>query len=183
MVTRGERSLIERAAGGDAQAFTELVGRYDRVVRSAAYNVVLDRILVDDVVQDAYIKVFRSLGQYRGESAFSTWLHRIAARTAIDHLRRRRVQQPLDGIDPPASQLGPEDRTVVDDQVGRALAALTADQRAAVVLVDQLGMSYDDAADVLDVQPGTVASRVSRARARTREVLEPSGTDEEGGAR
>ncbi len=173
-----ERALTERAALGDAGAFTELVRRHDRSVRSAAYNVVLDPWMVDDVVQDAYLRAYRSIGQFRGEAAFGTWLHQITCRAAIDHLRRHRRQQPLDGVDPPDRDPGPETRTVNDDLAGRALASLAPDQRAAVVLVDQLGMAYDDAADALGVEAGTVASRVSRARARMRVTLAADDRDE-----
>jgi RNA polymerase sigma-70 factor, ECF subfamily len=166
-----ERTLIARAAGGDAEAFTDLVRAHDRSIRSAAYNVILDPWLVDDVVQDAYLLAFRRLDQFRGDSSFGTWLHRITTRAAIDHLRRHRRQQPLDAFDTADRELGPEARSVNDDLVGRALAAITPEQREAVVLVDQLGMAYEEAADTLGIEAGTVASRVSRARRRMRETL------------
>lgn len=127
---------------------------------------------MDDVLQQAYLKAFLHWQSFRGESSFATWLHRIVHTTCLDHLRSRgrrdrmhqRVARPDHGAD--------ESDGVADHLLlAAAIDALPVDQRAALLLVDGQGFSYDDAAVVLDVAPGTVASRLSRARAAVRARL------------
>lgn len=176
---RSERELIEDALHGDTAAFAALIHPHDHSIRGAAYNVILDPNAVDDVVQETYLRAFRHLAQFRGDAPFAAWLHGIAYRSAIDHLRRRRTASMLDGIEVVDHEPGPEARAVGDDLVGRALAALAPDQRAVIVLVDQLGLPYDQVAAVLGVEPGTVGSRATRARARLRTVLTSAQHDTE----
>ncbi len=167
---RDER-LVEAARAGDSAAFTTLLRRHDDQMRALAWSVLRDRSAMDDALQDAYLKAFRNVGRFRGDSAFSTWLHRIVYRACLDHLRRHRPAAPLDdGPEPWApDRTGPD----VDDRlaVERALASLDPETRAALVLVDRDGHSYDEAALVLGIPAGTVASRLHRGRRALRTVL------------
>lgn len=162
---------VESTTLSSVAEFEGLLRTHDRSVRGVAYRMVGDD--VDDVLQLAYLKAFEQRNSFRGDSSPRTWLYTIVYRTAIDHLRsgrRRSVSQHraatsmivADRADAVA------DRMVVD----AALAGLPVDQRVILLLIDGQGMSYGDAATVLGVATGTIASRIHRARAAIRAVLE-----------
>jgi len=166
--------VVERARRGDHRAFTEIVTWYDDRLRALAYRLLRDRDRMDDVLQEAYMKAFRALPGYRGESSLSTWLFRITYNACMDDLRRTKPTVPLlleDGVDTASPAPGPAELAVDRDTLAGALAALPPDQRAAVLLVDAYGLDYGEAADVLGVAPGTIGSRLTRARAALRRVL------------
>jgi RNA polymerase sigma-70 factor (ECF subfamily) len=167
------RALVARARRGDGDAFAALVRLHDRMLRALAYRLLGDRQLMDDVLQDAYVKAFRALPRFRAESSVATWLYRIVYNACQDELRRARRSRE----EPLGEELGsaadPAD-AVAQSDVAAALAGLTPQDRAAVLLVDALGSSYDDAAEVLGVPRGTVASRLNRARPALRAALEGS---------
>jgi len=187
--------VVARARAGDTAAFTELVRHYDRRLRALAFRLLGDPAAMDDALQEAYVKAFRALPGFRGDAAPGTWLYQITYRACLDHLRRegRHHAGPLAGPsgggspsgggalsggrapagEPAATGAGSEPAGTATTRVdlGRALAALPADQRAAVVLVDAEGLDYGSAAAVLGVAPGTIASRLSRARAALRAAL------------
>jgi len=173
-----QRELVARAVQGDHEAFVAIVQRYDdRLRRLAARLLAGDQHRVDDAMQDAYVQAYRSLGRFRGDADLGTWLYRIVSNTCIDHLRRaQRRPRPVDLAEPrwdvPARGSGPEDAAAARDAATRALAGLTPDQRAVVVLVDGEGWDYQAAAALLGVAPGTVASRLARARSEVRRVLQ-----------
>lgn len=161
----------------DVEAFTALVRHHDDDLRALVWSVVRDRWLMDDVLQAAYEKAFRGLASFRGDSSVRTWLHRICYTTAIDALRHegRRRHEVLEAVDPGdpvvVAALDVADRASRRVDLVRAWATLPPDQRAALTLVAVHGMTYDEAAEVCGTRAGTVASRVSRARARLRELL------------
>lgn len=165
------------AREGDAAAFERLLRRYDDQMRGVAYRLLGRRAAMDDALQDAYVKAFRNLGRFRGDSAFSTWLYRIVTTTCLDHLRRsaRRTEDELPDEPTPLGGLradGVGDAASRRADLRRALDQLRPTHRAVLVLVDGEGLSYDEAGDLLDLAPGTVASRLSRARSRMRELLD-----------
>lgn len=170
-------TLVAEARNGDVTAFERLLRIHDDRMRALAYRMLGSPTAMDDALQDAYIRAFRGISGFRGDSAFSTWLHRIVATTCIDHLRRqgrRREDEMPDDLAAPATG-GTADP--VGDQVTRrgdlaqALDELPSDQRAALILVDAEGLSYEEAAATLGVAPGTVSSRLTRARATMRTKL------------
>lgn len=183
MVDPPETELIARARAGDARAFTALVRSHDDAMRGLAYSLLGSRTAMDDALQDAYVKAYRAIGSFRGSAAFGTWLHRIVRNTCIDHLRRsnrhREVSLELI-VSNPDPAAGADERLAERSRVGAALAALSDEQRCVVVLVDRDGCSYDDAAQLLGITPGTVASRLSRARSTLRATL---GADPREGTR
>lgn len=161
--------VLARARNGDTDAFAEIVGHYDHRLRALAFRLLGDRDRMDDVLQEAYVKAFRSLPRFRGRSRLGTWLYRITYNACMDELRRRPPPEPLtDDVDPSP---GPADVAVRRTDLGEALDRLPPDQRAAVLLVDAYGLDYTDAADVLGVRAGTIGSRLSRARAALRDAL------------
>lgn len=180
--TRDER-LVEAARLGDHAAFTTLLQRHDDQMRALAWSVLLDRTAMDDVLQDAYLKAYRNLDRFRGESRFSTWLHRIVYRACLDHVRRRRdVVGLADDAEPAASGRAQGD---VDEHLAlqQALATLDPETAAALVLVDRDGHSYEEAGAVLGIPAGTVASRLHRGRRALRAVLDPARSDRHGETR
>lgn len=135
---------------------------------------------MDDALQDAYVRAFRGLGGFRSDADVATWLYRIVYNSCIDELRRgRRRPEPVDvtAWEAPSGGPGPERTVAAADSVLRALAALPEDQRLTVVLVDAEGFDNARAAELLGVAVGTVASRLSRARATMRRVLEADEED------
>jgi len=165
--------LVERARSGDRTAFDELLRRHDVRMRGLAYRLMADRHRMDDALQEAYLKAFKALPRFRAGSDFGTWLYRITYNACIDELRKR-TRSPLsteDPIDPESGRPGPERIVSASETVRHALATLPDDQRVTVVLVDGEGFDHREAADILGVAPGTVASRLHRARAALRQVL------------
>src|ERR687892_5268 len=167
-------TVLDRARAGDQEAFTALIRHYDPGLRALAYRLLGDRERMDDALQETYVKAFRALPRFRGESSLGTWLYRIAYNACLDELERSRrvVQLPLEDE---IVEAGP--RTEPGEVVPRradlveALAALPAEDRAAVLLVDAQGFDYREAARVLEIPEGTVASRLNRARRALRRAL------------
>lgn len=162
----------------DAESFTRVVRQHDGRLRGLAFRLLGgDASRLDDVMQDAYIKAFRALPRYRSVGDPGTWLYRITYNACIDELRRsRRRPVPVDVttqiFDQATGAPTPERHVLAADVVARALAALSPEQRATVVLVDGEGFDNVSAASILGIAPGTVASRLSRARVAMRAALE-----------
>ncbi len=168
--------LVDLAQAGDERAFAELVRRHDDRLRGLAYKLLGDRHRMEDAMQEAYVRVFRNLPRFRRDAELRSWLYRIVYNACIDELRRvGRRPLPVDVHDllwdAPSGQAGPERAVHAAERAQRALAALPEDQRATVLLVDGEGFDNVTAAEIMGVAPGTVASRLSRARAEMRRVL------------
>jgi RNA polymerase sigma-70 factor (ECF subfamily) len=168
------KSVLDRARRGDQEAFATLIRHYDPGLRALAYRLLGDRDRMDDALQDAYVKAFVALPRFRGGAKVGTWLYRVVYNVCLDELRRARrtAQVSLEE----AGELRGSTRDPGDEIAGRgdlvrALAGLTPEDRAAVLLVDAQGFSYDEAGRVLDVPAGTIASRLNRGRAALREAL------------
>ena len=168
-----EATLLEQARAGDGRAFGSLVRSHDAVLRGLAYHLLGSREAMDDALQDAYLKAHRGLAGFRGEASVRTWLYGITYRTCIDHLRARR-RRPTDPIDVDRLPADRVDRiSALEDRLRlrAALDRLPPEQRAVVLAVDVAGLSYDEVAAALGVAPGTVGSRLNRARTALRAEL------------
>lgn len=165
--------LVELARVGDRAAFDQLIRRHDDRMRGLAYRLVADRHGMDDVLQEAYLKAYRALHRFRPGSDFGTWLYRITYNACIDELRRRKRAPvaPAEPAEPTSDRPGPERVVSASETVRAALADLPVDQRVTVVLVDGEGFDHKQAAKILGVAPGTVASRLHRARTALRRIL------------
>jgi RNA polymerase sigma-70 factor (ECF subfamily) len=182
--TGSEAFELARARRGDHDAFVALVRRHDRGLRSLAYRLLGDPARMDDALQEAYVRAFRALARFRGDSAFATWLYRIAYNVCLEELTRSRRTETVALETMPESSdaaVGLEESVAMRSGLASALATLTPQDRAAVLLVDALGFDYRAAGEVLGVPEGTVASRLNRARAALRRAL--AATEEEGGRR
>ncbi len=171
MSVASEVELLARARQGDHRAFADLLRRHDSGLRALAFRMVRDATLMDDALQEAYVKAYRALPQFRGESGFGTWLYRIVHNSCVDQLRRSREHVPLDP-DLASAAPSPEGEVVAGVSVAGALDALSMEHRTVLVLVDALGFDYGDAASVLGVPVGTIRSRLARARRAMRRRLE-----------
>jgi RNA polymerase sigma-70 factor, ECF subfamily len=169
------RELLERCRRGEPEAFAELVERTHRHVYTLAYRLVGDRHEAEDVAQEAYLRVHRSLGTFRGESSFRTWMYRVVANVAMSHLRRRGRFGDL-GDERDLAIRVPEtvrdETSEVDrDELRRALAVLPDAHRVAVLMKDAYGFSCQEIADQMGVSEGAVKVRLHRARKRLKDLL------------
>lgn len=177
VVERTDGELVARILAGDRHAFTEVLHRHDDRLRGLAWRLLGgDAHRMDDALQDAYVRAYKALPRFRQDADLGSWLYRITYNACIDELRRaKRRPEPVDTAAPThdtAGRLpGPDRAVVATDAVTRALASLPDEQRITVVLVDGEGYDNLTAARILGVAPGTVASRLSRARAAMRLAL------------
>jgi RNA polymerase sigma-70 factor, ECF subfamily len=175
-----DAELLRRHVAGDPDAFSELFRRHRDRLWAIAIRTLADPEEAADAVQDAMISAFRRAGSFRGDSAVTTWLHRIVVNACLDRLRRKAVRPAASGADERALDNLALGHAVADPSaasdtsldVRDALRTLPPDQQAALVLVDMLGYPVADAAAVLGISPGTVKSRCARARARLLPRLE-----------
>jgi RNA polymerase sigma-70 factor (ECF subfamily) len=184
---QSDLSLVERVQRGDKAAFDVLVLRYQHKVLKLIMRYVRDAAEAEDIAQEAFIKAYRALPAFRGDSAFYTWLYRIAINTAKNALvssKRRPVEYDLDLQDPEQYDLHarlkesetPEGLLLTDEireTVNAAIAHLPEDLRTAIVLREIDGMSYEEIAAAMDCPVGTVRSRIFRAREAIDKRLRP----------
>ncbi len=173
-----DQLLVEQVQRGDKRAFDLLVLKYQHKVIALVGRFVKDRSEAEDVAQDAFIRAYRALANFRGESAFYTWLYRIAVNTAKNHLVAKGRRPPAADIDAEEAELffqeqglteqaTPErelERDQVEKSLQKALSSLSDDLRAAITLRELEGMSYEEIAEVMGTPIGTVRSRIFRAR-------------------
>jgi RNA polymerase sigma-70 factor (ECF subfamily) len=180
-------ALVERVQRGDKAAFDVLVLRYQHKVLKLVMRYIRDAMEAEDVTQEAFIKAYRALPGFRGDSAFYTWLYRIAINTAKNALvssKRRPVDYDLDLQDPDQYELQarlkdgetPEHLVLTEEireTVNAAMAELPEDLRTAIVLREIDGLSYEEIATAMDCPVGTVRSRIFRAREAIDRKLRP----------
>jgi RNA polymerase sigma-70 factor (ECF subfamily) len=166
-----DAELLRRHVAGDSEAFGELFRRHRDRLWAVALRTVCDPEEAADALQDAMVSAFRRAADFRGESAVTTWLHRIVVNASLDRLRRRAARPAVPADEQTFEALAAQDSDPVHAtdtrlDVDAALRTLPPQQRAALVVVDMLGFSVAEAAVILDTSPGTVKSRCARARAR-----------------
>lgn len=183
-----DEHLVEEFLQGNLAAFEELVSRYEQKVFQLAYRLSGNLDDASDLAQEAFLKVYRSLGQWRGKATFSTWLYRIVTNTFLDDMRKRKrrplVAVSLDASIPtedgevtrefPSTDPGPEQEYLqreLQQIVLTALAELEPDYRVVLTLRDIQGHTYEEIAQITQLNIGTVKSRISRARAALRKKL------------
>ncbi|MEU0630517.1 RNA polymerase sigma factor SigM [Streptomyces sp. NPDC005989] len=190
-----DSDLLARHVAGDPDAFGELVRRHRDRLWAVAIRTLGDREEAADAVQDALVSAFRAAHTFRGQSAVTTWLHRITVNACLDRVRKAATRRtaPVDDterfeqlLEPHESAEAPAERQDLHRELLAALATLPAEQRAALVLVDMQGYPVAEAARILDVPTGTVKSRCARGRARLAPLLihlrgEVAGVDERAG--
>lgn len=185
-----DRLLVQRVVAGDHRAFQTLVERYQRKVYTVAFGIVRNPDHAMDVTQDAFVKAYKNIAGFKGESAFYTWLYRIVVNVCIDRKRKDKrraevdyddaISHPSDremdapvlasAIESPARALA---RAELREHMQKALGELSEAHREILVLREVEGMSYEELAEVLEVPKGTVMSRLFHARKNFQRALTP----------
>jgi len=182
-----DQKLVVRVQKGDKTAFDLLARKYQHKIAKLISRYVRDRREVEDVTQEALIKAYRAIGGFRGESAFYTWLYRIAVNTAKNYLESQGRRPPGSDVEIESAELidsgeGLRDQATPERQmltneiattVHRVLELLPPDLRTAITLREIEGMSYEEIAEVMDCPIGTVRSRIFRAREAIDRELRP----------
>ena len=177
--------LLRKAQRGDPEAFGRLMEPLEQLVWRVCWHYTGDREASSDCGQEAMIRIWRALDNYRGDCAFESWVYRIAANCCMDWLRKKKRDRSVSiepmkdqGFDPADTSPGTEAQVIAKDERRRlreAIALLPEDQREVLVLTQLERVSYEEAARMLDISEGTVKSRVNRAKARLKEILTPEG--------
>jgi RNA polymerase sigma-70 factor (ECF subfamily) len=183
-----DQALVERAQKGDKRAFELLVIKYQRKLARLLSRMVRDPAEIEDITQESFIKAYRALPQFRGESAFYTWLYRIAVNTAKNYLVARGRRAPTTTEFSSEEAEGFEDAELLRDiatpdaelqtkqiaaAVNKAVEALPEELRTAITLREIDGLSYEEIAQMMDCPIGTVRSRIFRAREAIAEKIRP----------
>jgi RNA polymerase sigma-70 factor (ECF subfamily) len=179
--TSDEKDLVRRASQGDEAAFEQLLRAHESRMYAVSLRMCGNREDALDCLQEAMLRIYRAIPNFKGQSSFATWSYRITMNTCLDELRRRklRTSTSLDvlletGWAPKDEGATPEQHSIASEQrrmLERAIADLPEDMRAAIVLRDVQGFSYDEIAKMLEANVGTIKSRISRGREKLREVL------------
>ncbi len=187
MTAASDQQLVERVKQGDKRAFDMLVIKYQHKVAALVSRFIHDHAEVQDVTQEAFIKAYRALPNFRGDSQFYTWLYRIAVNTAKNYLVSRGRRPPstdvdvedamyfegnsqLKDLENPQNKLSSEE---LMEKVNQSIKTLPEDLRVALTLREYDGMSYEEIADVMDCPVGTVRSRIFRAREAVEQSIQP----------
>jgi RNA polymerase sigma-70 factor (ECF subfamily) len=186
LTTDQDAELVRLAQAGDAKAFEALVVKYQRRIARHVARYVRNSGDVEDIVQDVFIRAHRGLGSFRGDSAFFSWLYRIATNASLSHLKRSRndvllgddaPEERAEAFEPGVSDAADPERTLmakqIADTVQKALARLQPDLAEALMLYEVEGKPYAEIAGMLDIPIGTVRTRIFRAREFIARRLEP----------
>jgi RNA polymerase sigma-70 factor (ECF subfamily) len=177
---------VKRSQNGDLEAYDELVRRYQERIYNIIYNMTANRDVTDDLAQETFIKAFRAIKSFKGDSSFYTWLYRIAINKTLNHIKNRKegVSMSLNNLDfnvenhPDLISLI-NDKTPlreinlneIQEKLNIALLKLSEKHRLVVVMHDVEGMSHDEIAKILDCNSGTVRSRLFYARQQLQQLL------------
>lgn len=181
-----EKQMISRARKGELTAFEELVKEYEQRVFALAYRYCGNEQDAQDVVQEVFLRVYRSLKGFRGESGFSTWIYRITSNICVDHIRAEKgahnisleTEEGEQPIPDAVSLHQPEaaaENAILREALKEALALLSAEHRQILLLREIIGLSYVEISKMLRLEEGTVKSRLARARKQMREILIEQG--------
>lgn len=169
-------SLVKRFIDGDESVFAVLVQRHKEKVRNIIYLTMNNSNSVDDIAQDVFLTVYRNLNNFRFESQFTTWLYRVTVNKCKDHLRKikiRNIFSPINEAESNADDSISTENTDVSGIVQKAIGRLPEKLRVPLLLKDIEGMSYQEIAETVQCEIGTVKSRIFRAREGLRNLLKP----------
>lgn len=180
-----DRELIKQCKHGDRDAFTEIMRKYQNLVFGMAYNLLSDYQDAEDATQDTFIKAYKSIASFKGDSAFTTWLYVICRNSCNDILRKRQKHSAVSSIDADESDDSPikeikSDAPTPEEQVElsetqalvrEAINSLKPEYKEVLILSDIQQLSYDEVSAILKIPNGTVKSRLNRARNALRKKL------------
>jgi len=171
-----DHELVKHAQHGDRNAYSELVRRHQGGVINLLYRFCGDGQIAEDAAQDAFIRAWQNLNQYKPKNAFRNWIYRIATNAALDILRREKETLDIDSIQLPSMGIKPEGSVETAEraaQIQGAVLALPHASRVVLILREYEGLSYREIGETLDIPLGTVMSRLNYARNLLREELAP----------
>ena len=187
MMERQEQQWVDAARQGDQSAFEQLVKLYEKRVLALTTRMCKNPADAEEAAQEAFLSAWQGLPFFRGDASFSTWLYRLASNACVDLLRREGRHQaaagpslndeeaPLDVADGTPGPQEAAERRELREQIEAGLQALTPDHRQVLILREMHQLSYDEISQVLDVDVGTVKSRINRGRKQLRNFLLSSG--------
>lgn len=178
-----ESQLIKRARNGDISAFEELIAEYEKKIYNYCFRMTNNREDAEDLAQEVFIKVYRGLKSFKGDSQFSTWIYRIAYNTCVDKFRRKKVRvlsmtpanEEEKELDLPDGEPLPEEKVLQAEKkklIQECIESLKPEYKTVIILRDIQDHTYESIADILGIPLGTVKSHISRARAALREALD-----------
>lgn len=182
-----DEELVARSMGGDVDSFNQLVIRWERPIYALAYRVIGREEDARDVVQETFLRAFRSIGGFKGQAKFSSWIYRIALNLCRDWIRKKKrtpVMQAPEGVDviEMAADVGPTEsiedlvaRKAMSEVVARAMAVLPDEQRTALILKEYQGLTFQEIADLLGCPLSTVKTRLYQGLLVVRRELEKQG--------
>jgi RNA polymerase sigma-70 factor (ECF subfamily) len=183
---QNEQILLEKAKAGDVAAFEELIEGYQKKIFNLAYRILGNYEDAGDMAQEALIRVFRSIANFKEQSSFSTWVYRITTNVCLDEIRKKKNKKVISLDEEIRVEDGEMKRQIMSDDiqpdeaaeleelrtsVNNAINSLPEDQRLVITLRDIQGLSYEEISSVLDCPSGTVKSRINRARQALKNVL------------
>lgn len=184
-----EKELIRQAKSGNLKAYEEIIGLYEKKVFSTIYYMVKNDNEVEDIAQEVFIKIYKNLGDFKEESSLYTWIYRITVNVCIDELKKRKkvvyLNEKIDTKDGEVElQLPDDSKSPTDiaedndlkDKLEKCIKKLPESQRMMIILRDIKGFTYMEIAEIMKMNLGTVKSKINRARASLKELLEEDGT-------
>lgn len=177
-------TLVKKAQSGDVRAFEQLTEQYYQKIYNIALGMVGSHHDAQDAAQNVLIKLYRSIGSFKFQSKFSTWVYRVTANVCMDEIRSRKRAKSNETVDisektDVASSLATPEESALSKETSsvlrKAIASLKPQQREMIILRDVNGFSYTQIAEILKCSEGTVKSRISRARDNLKRILEQSG--------
>ncbi|WP_244971252.1 RNA polymerase sigma factor [Vallitalea guaymasensis] len=182
-----EKTIIKKAKKGDKDAFEKLIIKYEKRVYNIAYQMFGNEHDANDMAQEVFIKIYKSLDKFNFKSSFSTWIHRITVNTCIDEYRKKKKNNKVESMDESMEQqdgvihkqfvdkgLTPEEKVIKNENIlfiRESINELKEEHKMIIILRDIKGYSYDDIADILGISIGTVKSRISRARLSLKKII------------
>lgn len=184
-----EKELIKQAKSGNLKAYEEIIGLYEKKVFSTIYYMVKNDNEVEDIAQEVFIKIYKNLSNFKEESSLYTWIYRITVNVCIDELKKRKkvvyLDEKIDTKDGEVElQLPDDSKSPTDiaedndlkDRLEKCIRKLPESQRMMIILRDIKGFTYMEIAEIMKMNLGTVKSKINRARASLKELLEEDGT-------
>lgn len=184
-----DEELVKKVKNGDADAFEQIIIKYEKKIFGLIYNMLRNENEIEDVAQEVFIKVYKNLDKFNGDSSLYTWIYKIATNLCLDQIKKRKeviyIDEKLQLDDGEVEIQIPSDEKLQDEiyeqkelkqKLESCIDKLPEKQKAMIVLRDIKGLSYDEIAEILDLKLGTVKSQINRARLKLKELLEKDGT-------
>ncbi|MBQ8299990.1 MAG: sigma-70 family RNA polymerase sigma factor [Clostridia bacterium] len=184
-----DEELVKKVKNGDVDAFEQIITKYEKKIFGLIYNMLRNENEVEDVAQEVFIKVYKNLDKFHGDSSLYTWIYKIATNLCLDQIKKRKeviyIDEKLQLDDGEVDFQLPSDEKLQDEiyeqkelkqKLEKCIDKLPERQKTMIVLRDIKGLSYDEIAEILDLKLGTVKSQINRARLKLKELLEKDGT-------